>query len=75
MRMAIFTDAQIKGFAELRRRQAYAEANDLTPARRLELASTMMSGLPATAIPGRERPTDEPPELWLAILARLRERG
>jgi hypothetical protein len=73
--MAIFSEAQRAGLGELRRRQTHAEAHDLTPAQRIELASTMMRGLPAPSIPGRERATDEPPELWLRLAAHFRECG
>jgi hypothetical protein len=73
--MAIFSEAQRAGLEELRRRQTYAEAHDLTPAQRIELASTMMRGLSAPVVPGHERPTDEPPEIWLRLMAHFRECG
>jgi hypothetical protein len=45
------------------------------PAQRIALASTMMRGLSAPVVPGHERPMDEPPEIWLRLMAHFRECG
>lgn len=58
---------------ELRRRQVVESARELTPGQRIAQSEALMTFCERVR-PGSAT-TDEPPELWLQLLAKLRRCG